>query len=100
MQPSDEDSPSWEGDSSDEGGQGSVAEESGLGETAESPWTPPQFSLRSMLIGVTAFCLACAVTSGFGLDWFEGFVGLGMVGLLYWFVVGCLRLIRVGMAAR
>ncbi len=80
-------------DSSDENAQGSVGEDSSRVETGESLWSPPQFSLSSLITAVTVFCLACAVIKGFEFDWVVGFVGLAILGTFVWLMVGLYRIV-------
>jgi hypothetical protein len=62
-------------------------------EKGESLWSPPQFSLRSLIIAVTALCVACTVIKGFKLDWGNGFAEFAILGMFGWLMVGLYRLV-------
>ena len=47
------------------------------------------------MIGVTAFCLVCATIRGFNLDWGGAFFALAIAAPLVWFVVSCVRIVRL-----
>jgi hypothetical protein len=80
-------------DPSNENGQNSISQDSGSVEKGESLWSPPQFSLRSVIIAVTALCVACTVIKGFKLDWGNGFAEFAILGMFGWLMVGLYRLV-------
>ena len=81
-------------DSSDGNLKGPAGRDSAGVEVEESPWSPPQFGLSSLLIAVTAFCLVCGVIKRLGVDWAAGFYGFAILGLFVWLVVGLYRLVE------
>ncbi len=81
-------------DSSDEDEQKSVGADRDLVELGESPWSPPQFSLGSLVIAVTAFCFVCSMIKGLHLNWALGFYGAATFGMFAWLVIGLIRLVR------
>jgi hypothetical protein len=95
VHPSDEKSSSLKNNSSDENGKDSLGQDSTRVETRESPWSPPQFSLKTLMIAVTVFCLMCSVVKGLELEWVRGFFGLAILCFLGWLMVGCVRIIRL-----
>ncbi len=80
-------------DSGDDKGQAPIGQDSGTVETGEGLWSPPQFSLRSLIIAVTALCAACAVIKGFKLKWVDGFAEFAMLCTFGWLVIGLYRLV-------
>ncbi len=80
-------------DSSDDNGEAPIGQDSGTVEMGEGLWSPPQFSLRSLIIAITALCVACAVIKGFKLDWVDGFAKFAMLCMFGWLMVGLYRLV-------
>ena len=80
-------------DSGGEQGPSSAGQAPGRAEE-ESPWSPPQFSLGSLMIAATAFSLACGLIKMVCVDWLVGFLGLAILGFFVWFVIGLYRLVR------
>ena len=81
-------------DSGGEQGPSSAGQDFLPAESEESPWSPPQFGLGSLMIAATAFSLACGLIKMIGVDWLVGFFGLAILGFFVWFVVGLYRLVR------
>ena len=99
MQRSDEKPSSPKGDSGGGTGLGSLGQDSGRAEAGEDPWSPPQFSLRSLMIAVTAFSFACAAIWGFQLDWAGGFIALAILCLFGWLIFNSVRIVRLSRRA-
>lgn len=80
-------------DSSDDNGQAPSGKDSGTLETEEGLWSPPQFSLRSLAIAVTALCVACGVIKGFKLNWVDGLAEFAILWMFGFLVIGLYRLV-------
>ena len=60
----------------------------------ESLWSPPQFSLGSLMIAVSVLSVVCGMIKSLGLDWVPGLFGFATLGCLVWLMLGLYRIIR------